>query len=254
MITLENIETLKKKINEKANKEIEKLSSTYKIIQSIQKYYPSIAERLEEIPFKLEYGKPAFWVKLNIDTFHEALALIENLEFYPLPLFSRKNGCLSIMENLEEENLLKDGDTNLGFMLIHYESNNYNWKTTQEVEVRLGLNIEKRRLYKQQCRFRKQQNEIKQYIGYYQNWIQYHSPRLGLNSADNSTIADIKIKGKLTAEDKKILSMVTPLCFVRHNSQNKLSLVVHRNETRGRRSRRFSRPELSFPHLVETEI
>jgi len=145
MITLENIETLKKKINEKANKEIEKLSSTYKIIQSIQKYYPSIAERLEEIPFKLEYGKPAFWVKLNIDTFHEALALIENLEFYPLPLFSRKNGCLSIMENLEEENLLKDGDTNLGFMLIHYESNNYNWKTTQEVEVRLGLNIENTR-------------------------------------------------------------------------------------------------------------
>ena len=49
MITLENIETLKKKINEKANKEIEKLSSTYKIIQSIQKYYPSIAERLEEL-------------------------------------------------------------------------------------------------------------------------------------------------------------------------------------------------------------
>ena len=145
MITLENIETLKKKINEKANKEIEKLSSTYKIIQSLQKYYPSIAERLEEIPFKLEYGKPAFWVKLNIDTFHEALALIENLEFYPLPLFSRKNGCLSIMENLEEENLLKDGDTNLGFMLIHYKSNNCNWKTTQEVEVRLELDIENTR-------------------------------------------------------------------------------------------------------------
>lgn len=126
-------------------------------------------------------------------------------------------------------------------------------KQAEKEKIKLDA-LEKRRLYKQQCRFRKQQNEIKQYIGYYQNWIQYHSPRLGLNSADNSTIADIKIKGKLTAEDKKILSMVTPLCFVRHNSQNKLSLVVYRNETRGRRSRRFSRPELSFPHLVETEI
>lgn len=126
-------------------------------------------------------------------------------------------------------------------------------KQAEKEKIKLAA-LEERRLYKQQCRFRHQQNEVKQYIGYYQNWVQYHSARLGLNSANNSTIADIKIQGKLTAEDRKILSMVTPLCFVRHNSQNRLSLVVYRNETRGRRSRRFSRPELSFPHLVETEL